>query len=62
MPVNRAEFEELVRKVEENTALTREIGDAIKALGLLAKVAKWLGIIATAGTACFAFVRQVKGV
>jgi hypothetical protein len=46
--VTRDEFDELVKKVEENTAITKQVHDIVATLTTLYHVAKWITAIGAA--------------
>lgn len=59
--VSRAEFESLVRKVDENTKLTQEVRDILATFRILFHVAKWTTAMVLAYSAVITFVRTIKG-
>jgi hypothetical protein len=59
--ITRTEFNTIIEKVEENTALTKEVHEVLCGLKMMAHIAKWVTVIATMVTAMFVAIKHGVG-
>jgi hypothetical protein len=60
--ITRTEFETLLGKVEENTALTKEVHEVLCGLKMMAHIAKWVTVIATMVAAIIVAIKHSVGI
>lgn len=60
--VTRAEFDELIAEVRENTALTKDIHDLLTGLKVMAHIAKWVTVISAMIGALVLATKQIMGI
>lgn len=59
--VTRAEFQQLVAKLDENTKVTAEVRDILATFNILFKVAKFVAAVSAAVGSVVAFWKLIKG-